>query len=118
MNDNSQNQIDGNFFNIVMSLSQASIMYMGKISNPQTGKVEKNLDLAKVNIDILQMLKDKTKGNLTKKETDILSENLTNLQLTFADEKKKGETQPEKEEEESSEEKKETPPEDEKQTEN
>ncbi len=98
MNEDNKNMVDVNFFNIVMSLSQASIMYMGKISNPQTGKVEKNLKLAKANIDILQMLQEKTKGNLTKKENEVITENLTNLQLTYADEKKKEKTQPEAEE--------------------
>ncbi|MBN2406901.1 MAG: DUF1844 domain-containing protein [Elusimicrobia bacterium] len=93
---NEDAQVDLNFFNIVISLSQAAIVGMGKISHPQTGKIEKNMEIAKINIDILQMLKDKTTGNLTKKEDEILTETLTNLQLTYADEAKKGmESKPE-----------------------
>ncbi len=90
MTDNNQdNQVNFHFINLVMSLSQSAFMGMGKISNPQTGKVEKNMEFAKVNIDILQMLQDKTKGNLDKKENEILLDTLTNLQLTYADDIKK-----------------------------
>ena len=60
-----QQQVDVNLFNIVISLSQAAMMGLGKISNPHTGNIENNMDIAKINIDILQMLKDKTVGNLT-----------------------------------------------------
>jgi hypothetical protein len=108
-----EDQIDINFFNIVISLSQAAIVGMGKISNPQTGNVEKNMDMAKINIDILQMLKNKTQGNLLKKEDEILSDTLTNLQLTFADEVKK-DSQEKKVSEESKEEEPSEPQEQEK----
>lgn len=84
-----ENDVDMNFFNIVISISQAAMLGMGKIANPQTGKVEKSMEIAKVNIDILQMFKDKTKGNLSKKENEILTDSLANLQLTYADEIKK-----------------------------
>ncbi|MFH1414545.1 MAG: DUF1844 domain-containing protein [Elusimicrobiota bacterium] len=86
MNDNN---VDLNFFNIVISLSQAAMLGMGKIAHPESGEVSVNLDIAKINIDILQMLKDKTVGNLTKKEAEVLNETLTNLQLTYVDEVKK-----------------------------
>jgi len=99
-NNNQQEQVDVNFFNIVISLSQAAIVGMGKVTNPQTGKVEKNMPLARVNIDIIQMLKDKTKGNLTRKEEELITDTLTNLQLTYADELKRDQQQSEKKEEE------------------
>ncbi len=86
MNDNS---VDINLFNLVISLSQAAMLSMGKIAHPETGETTVNLDLAKVNIDILQMIKEKTTGNLSKKEDEVLSETLTNLQLTYADEMNK-----------------------------
>ena len=92
MTDNNQdNQVNFHFLHIVMSLSQSAFIAMGKVSNPQTGKIEKNMELAKANIDILQMLKEKTKGNLAKKENEVLLDTLTNLQLTYADEVKKEE---------------------------
>lgn len=98
MNEQEQQQVDINFFNMVISLSQSALVGMGKVTNPQTNQVQKNMDIAKINIDILEMLKEKTKGNLSKKEQEILSDTLTNLQLTFADEMKKGPSEQEKEE--------------------
>ncbi len=90
---NTGQQVDMNFLNFVLSLSQTALVGMGKISNPQTGKVEKNMGLSRINIDILEMLKEKTRGNLTDKEKEVLFDTLTNLQLTYADEKKKETTE-------------------------
>lgn len=107
-----EKEVNESFFNIVVSLAQAAMMSMGKLSNPQTGKVEKNMNIAKINIDILQMLKDKTVGNLSAKENEILSDSLTTLQLTYADEVKKGDTEEEGTGEEAS-----VPPQEEEKTE-
>lgn len=104
-NENSvDHQVDAHFFNIVVSLSQSALVGMGKVSNPHSGEIEKNMEFAKINIDIIQMLKEKTNGNLSKKEKEIITDTLMNLQLTFADEKKKGEKSPESESTASSEE--------------
>ncbi len=84
-----EQQVNANFFNLVISLSQSAFVNMGKTSNPQTGKVEKNLQVAKINIDILQMLREKTQGNLLDKEKEVLNDSLTNLQLNYAQECKK-----------------------------
>ena len=48
--------------------------------------MEKNLDAAQATIELLSMLKEKTKGNLTDNEGDILSDGLANLQLNYVDE--------------------------------
>ncbi len=74
------------FVNLVISLSQAAMQQLGKIANPLTGKVERNLDQAKLTIDMLEMLKEKTKGNLTKEEEKMIKEILANLQLNYVDE--------------------------------
>ncbi|NLB34675.1 MAG: DUF1844 domain-containing protein [Elusimicrobia bacterium] len=94
-------QIDPHFFNLIMSLSQTALFGMGKISHPQTGEIEKDMELARVNIDIIHMFKEKTKGNLTEKEKEIITDTLMNLQLTFADEKKRDDLEKSKETEES-----------------
>ncbi len=44
------------------------MFHIGEIPNPETGKTEKNLPLAKQSIDIIEMLKEKTKGNLDPEE--------------------------------------------------
>ncbi|MGM0441226.1 MAG: DUF1844 domain-containing protein [Elusimicrobiota bacterium] len=96
---NPDEKIDEKFSNMVMSFSQTALVGLGKISNPQTGEVEKNLDMAKTYIDMLQMLSEKTEGNLTKKEKDILGTTVTNLQLTYANEIEDSNKETEKKEE-------------------
>ena len=90
---------DYQFMSIVYSISQACMSQLGKITNPATGKVEKNVVQAKSSIDMLEMLKEKTKGNLTKTEEKMLLTTLSNLYLNYSDEvnqEKKTETKEEK----------------------
>ena len=79
------------FMSIVLSLSQAAMQHMGKITNPLTGKIDRNLEQAKVTVDMLEMLKEKTEGNLVKDEEKLINETLATLQLNYVDEAKKGE---------------------------
>ncbi|MBL7084553.1 MAG: DUF1844 domain-containing protein [Candidatus Omnitrophica bacterium] len=74
------------FIQYVSILANASMQQMGKIMNPVTGKTEKNLEASKATIELLSMLKEKTKGNLTTNEEQVLSNALANLQLNYADE--------------------------------
>jgi hypothetical protein len=83
------------FISLILSLSQAGMLQMGKITNPLTGKIERNLEQAKVTIDMLEMLKEKTKGNLVKDEEKLISDTLATLQLNYIDEVKKEEKQEE-----------------------
>ncbi|MEK6796416.1 MAG: DUF1844 domain-containing protein [Spirochaetota bacterium] len=71
----------------IMMLSSSAMLYLGKIANPTTGKTERNLDLAKFHIDILRMLKEKTKGNISPAEATLLGSTVTNLELNYVDEK-------------------------------
>lgn len=89
------------FFSLVSMFATSAYQSMGKIANPMTGKVERNLDGAQGMIDILIMLKKKTEGNLTEEETKILASSITDLQLNFVKEKDKPEpeSEPEKKEE-------------------
>jgi len=87
------------FMSLVLSLSQAAMQQMGKIANPFTGKIERNLEQAKVTIDMLEMLKEKTKGNLVKEEERLISDTLATLQLNYVDETKKGEQEKEEKQE-------------------
>lgn len=78
------------FMSIVLSLSQAAMQHMGKITNPLTGKIDRNLEQAKVTVDMLEMLKEKTEGNLVKDEEKLINGTLATLQLNYVDEAKKG----------------------------
>jgi hypothetical protein len=75
-------------------------MSMGKIKNPVTDKIERNLEHAKIYIDTLDMLQAKTKGNLSDYEEKFLTETLKDLKLNYVDEmdkdKKKEESHKEK----------------------
>ena len=71
------------FIEFVMMQAQQSAMFLGRIPNPQTGQPEVNLELAKLFIDQLEMIHEKTRGNLTKEEAEILTRVLSDLQLTF-----------------------------------
>ncbi len=80
------------FVSLVFSLQQAAMAQLGKIANPATGKMEKNLIQAKATIDMLEMLKEKSKGNLTDTEQKIMLNTLDNLYLNYADEVATAET--------------------------
>ncbi len=76
------------FLQLVISLESSAWMMLGKIANPLTGKIEKDLPGAKASIDTLMMLKEKTKGNLSEAEDKHLSNALTQLQLNYIEELK------------------------------
>ena len=65
---------------------------LGKVINPMTGKAEKNLSVARLFIDTLEMLENKTRGNLNSDETKVLQATLTDLRLMFVEESKQGQS--------------------------
>jgi hypothetical protein len=74
------------FISLVMMLTSAAWQQLGKVPNPVTGKIEKELTHAQVTIDLLVMLKEKTKGNLNADEDKMINSTISNLQLNYADE--------------------------------
>ena len=79
------------FMQLVMQNQQIAMMSMGKLKHPVTDKIERNLDLAKVSIDTLDMIKIKTKGNLSANEEKFLDEVIRELKLNYVDEVNKDE---------------------------
>lgn len=79
------------FIQLIFSLKTSVIMQLGKIANPLTGKIERNLNEAKYTIDMLNMLKEKTKNNLTADEEKIINDTVFELQMNYIDEVKKDE---------------------------
>jgi len=73
------------FIEFVMMQAQNAALFLGQIPNPQTGKGEVNLELAKMFIDQLGMIQEKTRGNLTNEETAVLRNTLSNLQMAFVE---------------------------------
>ncbi len=77
------------FMQLVMQNQQIAMMAMGKIKNPVTDKIDRNLEYAKVSIDTLDMLQARTKGNITEYEEKFLTEALKDLKLNYVDEVEK-----------------------------
>ncbi len=77
------------FLQLVSSLHAGALQHMGKTKDPSTDKVERNLDQAEFTIDMLDMLKEKTKGNLTPEEEKFFGTVISELKLNFVDEKAK-----------------------------
>lgn len=78
-----------NFASFVLSLSSSALLHFGQLPDPITNKTERNLPLAKQTIDILGVLKEKTKGNLTKDEEQLMDSLLHDLRIKFVEESKK-----------------------------
>ncbi len=74
------------FGSLVMMFHAAGMQQMGKVKNPATDTLERNLEAAQMSIDILDMLQAKTKGNLTAEEEKFLQNMLKELKLNFVDE--------------------------------
>lgn len=74
------------FIELVYSFQNMAMIAMGKLVNPATNKVEKNLQQTKATIDMIRMLKEKTTGNLNENETKLIEQVVLNLQLNYADE--------------------------------
>ena len=82
------------FIGLVTTFYIACWQQMGKVANPITNKIERNLDQAKYSIDMLIMLKEKTKGNLNKEEEKSLDQAIANLQMNYVDELNKPAEEP------------------------
>ncbi|PYK88303.1 MAG: hypothetical protein DMF47_00250 [Verrucomicrobia bacterium] len=73
------------FIEFVMMQAQNAALFLGQIPNPKTGEGEVNLELAKMFIDQLAMIQEKTRGNLTNEETTVLRNTLSNLQMAYVE---------------------------------
>ena len=76
-----------NFPTFVASLNASALLHLGAIEDPSSGKKDKNLPMAKQTIDILNMLQEKTSGNLSKEEEDMLKNILYDLRIMYVKEK-------------------------------
>ncbi len=85
------------FLGLIHSFQAAAMQQMGKIANPYTDKIERDMRQAKLSIDMLEMLKERTSGNLTGEETRFIQHVLTELRLNYVaevEEEKKGSQAP------------------------
>jgi len=78
-------ELSQRFIEFVIMHAQNAALFLGQIPNPKTGEAEVNLDLARMFIDQLAMIQEKTRGNLTNEETKVLSNALSNLQMAYVE---------------------------------
>jgi hypothetical protein len=71
---------------LIFMFQTAALQQMGKIKNPMTDKIERDLQQAQISIDILDMLHAKMKGNLSPAEEKMYSGVLQELRLNYVDE--------------------------------
>ncbi len=83
------------FTQLVLIFHTAAMQHMGKLKNPLTDKIERSLIQAQSAIDMLDMLKEGMKGNLSNEEERFLSTVLQELKLNYLDEMKKPDLPPE-----------------------
>jgi hypothetical protein len=73
------------FGTFLVSLGSSAIFHLGEAPHPDSGQVEKNLPLARQTIDILALIQEKTRGNLTQDEGQLLESLLYDLRLRYVD---------------------------------
>ena len=84
-------EADYRFLSLVMSLATAAWSQLGKVPHPMTQKIEKDVEQARISIEFLRMIQEKTEGNLSVKEQELIDNTVADLELNFADEVRKSE---------------------------
>ena len=85
MNEQRREEMSGKdlFLGLIHSFQAAAMQQMGKIPNPYTQKIERDMPQARLSIDVLEMLQTRTSGNLVGEESRFLQHVLTELRLNY-----------------------------------
>jgi len=73
------------FNTFVLGLASTAFIHLGVAPNPETGRSERNLGLARQSLELLSLLKEKTRGNLTPEEEQFFTQLLTDLRLRYVE---------------------------------
>ena len=73
------------FAQLIMQQSNMAMLLLGKVPNPQTGETIRDIEAARLFIDQLEMLEEKTRGNLSKDEEHLLRQSLMSLRMAFVE---------------------------------
>lgn len=76
------------FSHLILSLATSAQIGMGMMPNPGSGKLERNIPMARQTIDLIAILQEKTQGNLTAEEAKLLDELLYTLRMQFLEAEK------------------------------
>lgn len=79
----SGSKLEASLSTLILSIASSAAMSLGLAPQPGTDKVEKNLELARFNIDLLLVLKEKTNNNLTDEEKRFLESVISDLQMKY-----------------------------------
>ena len=77
---------EAQFLQLVSMFQIAALQQMGKLPDPMTNEIEQDLDQAKGSIDFIEMIKEKTKGNLSGREKEFVDKVLFELHMNYVDE--------------------------------
>lgn len=83
MADEEQGKFEASFAQFINGFAVQTLVHLGRMSNPMTGQTSVDLPNAKYSIDILGILQEKTKGNLTPEESEYLSNLLRDLRMEY-----------------------------------
>ncbi|MGQ0507440.1 MAG: DUF1844 domain-containing protein [Myxococcaceae bacterium] len=89
MKDTPGNEQPVEFTTFLLGLASTALIHMGESPNPETSRSERNLPLARQSLDLLSLLKDKTRGNLTREEERVFDELLADLRLRYVEASKR-----------------------------
>lgn len=84
-NQNISTDIEASFSTLIMSIGSSASIALGLSPDPSTGKTSVNKDIARFNIDLLRVLNEKTKNNLSEEESSFLKGIISDLQLRFVE---------------------------------
>lgn len=87
MSADSVKNLEASLSTLVLSIASSAAMSLGLAPQPGSEKIEKNLELARFNIDLLLVLKEKTVNNLTEDEKRFLESVISDLQMKFVQNK-------------------------------
>ncbi|XGC79937.1 DUF1844 domain-containing protein [Bdellovibrio bacteriovorus] len=76
-------KLEASFSVLIMSIASSAVMAMGLAPNPQNGETTKDKNMARFNIDLLLVLQEKTKGNLSSDEAKFLENLISDLQMKY-----------------------------------
>ncbi len=82
------------FQDFTLMMTTSALIGLGEIPNPLTNQYEINLESVTQTISVLTMIRDKTKGNLTQEEEDLLESCLHNLRMAYVAKVREGPTKP------------------------
>lgn len=90
MNEQVPGKHDQVLFSLVVNLQMMAMAQLGKIQDPATGEMSRNLEQAASTIDILEMLKTKCRTDTPAELLEVLDKVVMELQLNYTDEARKG----------------------------